>query len=139
MILHIAIKYNTIVIMKFIKDYLLFSLIFTCIDGIYLYLASEHFNKQLNMIQGSNITLNPISLFLCYIALTTGIFYFAIKKKLTNIEIFFLGIFVYGVYETTNHAIFDKWKWNTVLMDTLWGGILFFLSTFLFKRIKHMI
>ena len=125
--------------MKFIKDYLLFSLIFTSIDALYLYYSSEHFNKQLNIIQGSNITLNPVSLLFCYIALTLGIFYFAIKKKLTILEIFFLGIFVYGVYETTNHAIFDKWQWNTVLMDTLWGGFLFSLSTFLFKRMKHMI
>ncbi len=122
---------------EFIKDYLLFSLVFICIDTGYLYLASSHFNKQLNAIQGSSITLNPVSLFLCYLALTTGIFYFGIMKNMTIVEMFFLGIFVYGVYETTNHAIFDKWQWNTVLMDTLWGGILFSLSVPLFKHIKQ--
>ena len=125
--------------MTFIQDYLLFSLIFTCIDVVYLYFASEHFNRQLNVIQGSTITLNPISLFLCYVALTVGIFYFGILKKFTNLEMFFLGIFVYGVYETTNHAIFDKWQWNTVFMDTLWGGILFSLSVSLFKHMKDTI
>ena len=125
--------------MKLVKEYLLFSLIFTLIDAVYLYSASDYFNKQLNMIQGSPITLKPLSTFLCYIALTIGIFYFGIMKKLTNAEMFFLGIFVYGVYETTNHAIFKKWQWNTVFMDTLWGGILFSLSVFVFKKVKKLV
>ena len=125
--------------MKFIKEYLLFSLIFTLIDALYLHLASTHFNKQLKMIQGSPISLKPLSTFLCYIALTTGIFYFGIMKKLTIAELFFLGIFVYGVYETTNHAIFKKWQWNTVFMDTLWGGILFSVSVFVFKKVKKLV
>ena len=125
--------------MKLVKEYLLFSLIFTLIDAIYLYSASDHFNKQLKMIQGSPISLKPFSTFLCYIALTMGIFYFGIMKKLTSAEMFFLGIFVYGVYETTNHAIFKKWQWNTVFMDTLWGGILFSLSVFVFKKVKKLV
>lgn len=121
---------------ELVKDYLLFSLIFICVDAVYLYLASNHFNKQLRAIQGTNITLNPVSLFLCYLALTTGIFYFGILKHTPIVEMFFLGIFVYGVYETTNHAIFNKWQWNTVWMDTLWGGILFSSSVALFKQLK---
>tara|TARA_B100000902_G_C26926588_1_gene724329 strand:+ start:338 stop:715 length:378 start_codon:yes stop_codon:yes gene_type:complete len=125
--------------MNYIKEYLLFSFIFTIIDAVYLNLAADHFNKQLKIIQGSPISLKPLSTFLCYIALTTGIFYFGIIKKLTIKEIFFLGIFVYGVYETTNHAIFKKWQWNTLFMDTLWGGILFSLSVYLFKQAKRLL
>tara|TARA_B100000902_G_scaffold396513_1_gene457719 strand:+ start:355 stop:732 length:378 start_codon:yes stop_codon:yes gene_type:complete len=125
--------------MELIKNYLVFSLIFTLIDAVYLYSTTDHFNKQLKIIQGSRISLKPFSTFLCYIALTTGIFYFGIMKKLTNTEMFFLGIFVYGVYETTNHAIFKKWQWNTVFMDTLWGGILFSLSVFVFKKVKKLV
>jgi uncharacterized membrane protein len=124
---------------EIIKDYLLFSLAFVMIDAGYLYLASNHFNQQLQIIQGTTITLNPVSLFLCYLALTTGIFYFGIMKNMTSVEMFFLGIFVYGVYETTNHTIFDKWQWNTLWMDTLWGGILFSLSVSLFKQLRRNI
>ena len=39
------------------------------------------------------------------------------------------------VYETTNKAIFNKWTWSTVLIDGLWGGILFGLTTFLTYRL----
>ena len=122
---------------KNIKEYLLFSIIFTVIDAIYLSSSSKYFNSQIKAIQGNNLKLKPISTILCYLTLTIGIFYFGIVKNLKLGELFFLGIFVYGVYEFTNHAIFKKWKWKTVLMDTIWGGILFASSVYVFKKIKN--
>ena len=32
-----------------------------------------------------------------------------------------------------NKAIFKKWDWFTLFLDTLWGGILFSLSVYLFR------
>jgi uncharacterized membrane protein len=40
-----------------------------------------------------------------------------------------LGFVIYGVYETTTYALLKKWKLQTVMIDTLWGGILFGLTT----------
>ena len=122
-----------------IKDYLLLCLLFIGIDTIYLTNASKFFNKQINMIQGSNISLNPISTALCYLILTTGIYYFALLKNLEIWECFLLGVFVYGVYETTNHAILKKWQWMTVLLDTVWGGILFSSVVYLHRKIRKLI
>ena len=59
------------------------------------------------------------------------------EKQLNYLEIFFLGIFVYGVYEFTNHAILKNWKWKTVFMCTLWGGILFSSSVYIFRKITN--
>ena len=42
-----------------------------------------------------------------------------------------LGLVIYGVYETTNYAIFKNWTLSTVLLDTAWGAILLGLTTFL--------
>ena len=55
------------------------------------------------------------------------------EKDLQNRVIYggLLGLLVYGVYDTTNYAIFNKWDFKTVVMDTLWGGVLFSLTTFL--------
>jgi len=119
-----------------LKDYLLLCLLFIGIDAIYLTNSSKFFNKQINMIQGSNISLNPLSTALCYLILTTGIYYFALIKKLKIWECFLLGVFVYGVYETTNHAILKKWQWITVLLDTIWGGILFSSVVYLHQKIR---
>jgi uncharacterized membrane protein len=47
-----------------------------------------------------------------------------------------LGIIIYGVYETTTYATLQKWKLETVVKDTLWGGILFYLTTFFTYKLK---
>ena len=60
-----------------------------------------------------------------------GINYFIIKPKRSISDAFLLGLVIYGTYETTNWAIFTKWSVKTVIIDTLWGGILFALTTHL--------
>ncbi len=125
--------------MKQLKEYILFAVIFTMIDACYLSFASPFFNKQIKRVQNSVIMLKPTSTMLCYLTLTVGIYYFAILKNLSLNETFGLGIFVYGVYEFTNHAILKNWEWKTVAMDTLWGGVLFATSVYLFKIFKKFI
>ena len=120
-----------------IKDFILFAVILTCIDAAYLTSISAFFDKQVRDIQGSSIKLNPLSTVLCYLLIVTGVYYFAIMKKFSLMDTFILGVFVYGVYELTNHAIFKKWRWGTVGIDTIWGGILFTISVMIFKKIKN--
>jgi uncharacterized membrane protein len=73
------------------------------------------------------------SIFIVYLLISCAIFYFVIKntKKSNDILInaFFLGIIIYGVYDFTNYATIIKYNKKVVIMDTLWGGILFFLVT----------
>lgn len=111
--------------MNVLLKYLLVSIIFVSVDSVYLTNASSFFNKQIYDIQRSNLKLKILPTFLCYIFLSLGVYYFGVVKKLSLLESFFLGVFVYGVYETTNMAIFKNWRWMTVLIDTLWGGVLF--------------
>ena len=122
-----------------IKEYLLTSLILLGLDFIYLSLTKKYFNDQVKLVQGTPIKLNIIATIACYILLSMGIFYFIIKKKFSYFESFYLGIFVYGVYDLTTMAILKNWKWNTVVMDTLWGGTLFVLVKFLFQKTQFYI
>jgi uncharacterized membrane protein len=69
----------------------------------------------------------------------SGIYLNGLFKPKKNIyDAFFLGLLIYGVYETTSMALLQKWKWQTVIMDTLWGGILFAITTLIFKEIKKI-
>lgn len=43
-------------------------------------------------------------------------------------EAFFTGMTVYAVYDFTLLTVFSKFSLTTALADTLWGGILFYLS-----------
>ena len=122
-----------------IKEYLLTSLILLGLDFIYLSSTKKYFNYQVKLVQGSTIKLNIIATIACYILLSMGIYYFIIKKNFSYSETFYLGIFVYGVYDLTTMAILKNWKWNTVIMDTLWGGTLFVLVKFLFQKTQFYI
>ena len=42
-----------------------------------------------------------------------------------------LGVLIYGVFDTTNYALFKKWDWKLAVMDSLWGGVLYGLTTFI--------
>ena len=114
---------------------LISAIIFVVLDSIYLNLIKDYFVKQINLVQGSPIKIDFLAILLCYIFLIFGINYFIIQSNRSIQDAFILGIIIYGVYETTNKALLTKWSWLTVIMDTLWGGILFALTTYIIKKI----
>jgi uncharacterized membrane protein len=67
-----------------------------------------------------------------------GINYFIIKPRKSVSEAFLLGLVIYGVYETTNYALLSNWSFLTVIIDTLWGGILFALTAFIINQVRKI-
>ncbi len=110
---------------------LISAIIFITIDSIYLNLIKNYFKRQIQSVQGSAVQINFLGAALCYIFLIIGINYFIIKPRKSISDAFLLGLVIYGVYETTNYALFKNWSILTVFMDTLWGGILFAITTYL--------
>ena len=105
------------------------------LDSIYFYVNKDFFSKQILDVQGTPVSLKLFPAFLCYIALAFGINYFILREKKSLLDAFLLGFVIYAVYETTNKATFKKWTYKIVLIDTLWGGILFTLTTFIMRKI----
>jgi uncharacterized membrane protein len=117
-------------------SFIISAILFVIIDSIYLNLIKGYFMNQVKKIQNSTIQLNLVATFICYIFLITGLNYFIIAAKRTPKDAFLLGLVIYGVYETTNWAIFKNWSVLTVIMDTLWGAMLFALVTFIVQFLK---
>ena len=115
--------------MNIILRLVLIAVLFICIDSLYLYSSMNYFQKQIVSVQGFPVKFRIESAILCYIALVFGLWYFVIREKKSWKYAFLLGLVIYTVYETTNYAIINKWKWETVVMDSLWGAILFALTT----------
>lgn len=115
------------------------AILLVVLDSIYLNLIKSFFTKQIQIIQGDPVTVNMVGLVLCYIFLITGLNYFIITPNRPVNDAFLLGLIIYGVYETTNYALFKKWSILTVIIDTLWGGILFALTTYLTYKLRLLI
>ena len=118
---------------KDIFQFIKLSFIFIIIDSFYLYLMKDNFNILIRGIQNKDLSLKIFPTLLCYLLLVSSIYYFFIIKNGKLIDAFLLGIFIYGVFETTNLAIFNNWSYKIALIDTLWGGILFLITTYLYK------
>jgi uncharacterized membrane protein len=114
------------------------AILFIFIDFIYLNLIKGYFFNQIKNVQGSEPKINFLGAALCYLFLIIGINYFIIKPRKSVNEAFLLGIVIYGVYETTNYALFKNWSILTVFMDTLWGGILFASTCYLVNLIRNI-
>ena len=119
--------------------FLISAIVFVILDYLYLGLMKGYFEKQIQLVQGSPLKVNLLGAIICYIFLITGLNYFIIKPNRSIQDAFLLGLVIYAVYETTNVALFTKWSWMTVIIDSLWGGILFALTTFLVSKIKKFI
>ena len=116
---------------------LLSAIIFVSIDYIYLNLIKDYFARQVQAVQGSPLKLNYLGALLCYIFLIIGLNYFIIKPKRSVQDAFLFGLIIYAVFETTNLALFKNWSIFTVLIDSLWGGVLFALTTYLVRIIRY--
>ena len=112
------------------------AIIFIVLDFVYLNLIKGYFDNQIKMVQGSPIKINYLGAALCYILLIFGINYFIIKPRKSVSDAFLLGIIIYGVYETTNLALFKNWSILTVIIDTLWGGLLFAATTYIVNLLR---
>jgi uncharacterized membrane protein len=109
--------------------------ILSLLDYIYLSNLSDFFNKQINDVQKSPISFRWESAILCYIVLIFSLNYFILNTNKTRkqkiIDAILLGLVIYAVYELTTYTIIKDWRISTVIIDTLWGGILFGLTTFI--------
>ena len=101
------------------------------IDSIYLNLAGNYFSKQVYKVQNSVMRINFTGAILCYIFLIFGINYFILSPGKSVFDAFLFGLVIYAVFETTNYALFTNWSIISVLIDTIWGGVLFALTTYI--------
>ena len=120
------------------RDILFTIVVMLVLDGVYLGLTNNFFNRMVEKVQGSPITFKMSGAIPCYILLVLGLNYFIIQKNKSLLDAFLLGILVYGVYETTNYTILNQWSKTAVILDTFWGGLLFALTTGIVYRLRQI-
>ena len=122
--------------MNTISEILLLSAIILVMDLGFLWSMRNYFNRQLRLIQGTDLTWNYLAAVLCYLVIIGCVYKFVILSGVSILDAALLGWSIYLIYELTNKALFNKWSWITVMIDGIWGGILFAVSAYIFKVIK---
>jgi uncharacterized membrane protein len=122
-------------VQNMVMKWIVTAVVLLSLDFIYLYSASGFFQSMIQSIQcGKKMELRLIGGVLTYICLVALLNVFIFNDNRGVKDAFLMGICVYGVYETTNYAILDKWLETSVVIDTLWGGILFAGTTYIMQK-----
>lgn len=106
------------------------------LDAIYITPQFTSFQQLYKKIQGSPLVVRPLGAVLCYVFLVAELYYFILMKKRPVLDAFILGVCTYGVYNTTTYALLTDFPLRIVFTDTLWGGVLFALTTWVYYKLK---
>ena len=114
-------------------------LLLVMFDAVYIYFMKDTFGELIRSIQGESLVLDKRALVgavICYILLAFGLYYFAISKTNSSVlDAFLLGLVIYGVFDSTNFLMFKKWDWRVMVIDGIWGGVLFSIVYSVFLKL----
>ena len=116
---------------KWIKEIIISSMALLILDAAYISLNQRAFENQVASVQRVILQVKPLGAIICYFFLIFGLNYFIISKKRSLFDAFLFGLIIYAVYDSTNYALFKQWKPLLAIMDAVWGGSLFALTTFI--------
>ena len=107
------------------------------LDAVYISTFNGFLNKLFKRVQGGRkLSVKYDGFIATYLLMTSIVYYFGIIKKFTLSEMILLGISIFGVYDLTNYTTFIDWSLKMVVLDTLWGGVLFASITYLIKKLN---
>ncbi len=109
------------------------SIILLLLDSVYLTIIGKAYSQQIFNIQKFPMKLNRVGAMLSYLFIIIGLNYFIIMKNKPALDAGVLGVVVYGVYDATSYAVLRDWDGWLAIIDTIWGGLLFALTTVITK------
>jgi uncharacterized membrane protein len=115
---------------------LVIAIVMVIFDAIYINAIGKIYGEQVAKVQRTALIIKWEGAIARYILMVCGIYYFIIKDRRPVLDAFLLGILVYGVYGATTYSIFKKWSPPIAIVDTLWGGVMFALTTMITYQIS---
>ena len=115
------------------------------IDGFWIFLNNNKYQNLVKKVQGKNIVVDIKKIILGFAFAVGTLVLFAIpyvelivkNYKYSKLYASFiygggLGFFIYGLYNFTNYGIFENYNLYTAILDTFWGGFLYFIITYIY-------
>ena len=111
-------------------DYIVPAFTMLTLDSLYLSnIGGPLFAKMVKGIQKDEMKINMFGAIGSYLLLILVLYKFIIVERKSPSDAFLLGFCIYGIFDLTNIAIFKNYKLLPALLDTIWGGILFYIVT----------
>lgn len=120
---------------SFLSTILLIMVIMVLLDSVYLYFTKSIFGELVAKIQRTAMQLRLEGAIIVYILLAVGLYYFIVKPGLSAWEAGLLGLVIYGTFDFTNYAMLKNYDLKIAIMDTVWGSLLFALTTLILGKV----
>ena len=121
-----------------LKLYILALLVILCADLPWIYfIMSKEYSKFASTSPNFEFILRPTPALIAYLLLALPFATFLSDHNVFNAVI--CGLCIYGVFAFTNYAIFADWPLKLVLLDTLWGSLLFLITNRIICAVNHLI
>lgn len=119
------------------------------LDFVYVASVSVFYKRSIKNIQGGeDMTLNVFSAVMCYVIMIIGLVFIIITQlsrygslrslsqvnKLKYAVRFggVVGFVIYGVFNTTNLAVFKRYSIPLAILDIIWGSVLYTIATYVY-------
>ena len=120
-------------------DYIILVFSMLALDSLYLSnIGGPLFAKMIKNIQKEDMKFNIFGAIGCYILLILVLYKFIILEKKPPSDAFLLGFCIYGIFDLTNIAIFKNYQLIPALVDTVWGGVLFYTVTWITYKMMNI-
>jgi uncharacterized membrane protein len=109
------------------------------IDFIWIKLVMlDQYNSLIYNVQNKSLSVRFIPTILSYITIILPIVLFVIPKLTQRRRVLdslvyggIMGFLMYGMFSFTNYALIQDWSFTVVLLDTIWGAILYSIVSLL--------
>lgn len=124
---------------------LIYGILFVLVDALYLSNISGPYGKMIEKIQGSKMVFRLYPAAIVYFSLVGAWYVFIYRERkgrtlwenVTRSAL--LGFFIYSVYDFTNLALIKDYDLTLSIVDSLWGAILYSLTTGIFLHFSKYI
>ena len=111
---------------------IIFALVLFCIlDACFIFLNNKIFSNQIIDVQRVVMIPKTAGIIATYVVILFALYYFILRTRRPVHEAILLGAIINGTYELTNYSLFKKWRLSTVVLDTLWGGFSWGITTYM--------
>jgi uncharacterized membrane protein len=134
--------------MNQIVNFLIVIILLIVIDFVWIGIINvDRYKMVIKDVQKSDMKARMLPGLVVYIALTIIILYWVVPTvKLGDKNLFInafkngfmLGALTYAIFDFTNMAIFNNWTLQISIIDSLWGGVLTGLITYIIVKINNL-